>query len=84
MSEHGPRAYFGDADAHLIAAAPDLLAACEAILANHHWAEFLATHRNPDPLFGKEVPQYLADCESIADVGNLIEAAVAKAKGGAL
>lgn len=69
------------ADAHLIAAAPDLLAACKAVLANEVLADTLRSGKNPDLDFASDVPDYAEDCRKLAEVFDLLEAAISKAEG---
>ena len=68
------------ANARLIAAAPDLLAACKAMLTNRITAANFCIARHPDQRFAASTPEYAADCRCEAELADMIEAAIAKAE----
>lgn len=70
----------GNANLALILAAPDLLAACKAVLANEVLADTLRSGKNPDLDFASDVPDYAEDCRKLAEVFDLLEAAIARAE----
>ena len=79
-------AYMADPDeetraaARLIEAAPDLLAACKALLANPWLASSIESARNPDGSHEEFIPEYAADCAGLRAVADQAQAAILKAE----
>lgn len=62
-------------------AAPDLLAACKAVLANETCAGAFRAAMNMDEKFADDCHDYRLDCERDRDLFNQLTAAIAKAEG---
>ena len=71
-----------EANAKLIAAAPDLLAALKSVLANPWLAGSIRSAENPNDAFANELPGYETDCRQLADVAKAVREAISKAEGG--